>query len=175
MSRTVYLVLALLLLCASVAVVQGAATEELSYDHAQVRHYSSTATITTTAADYTTLQSLLSITPTNGHALRDVRVTIDLDYATTGFADLHTSETIQFCAGRKVDGTNWRIDAEQATTAISGTNADALGGRSVTLIVGDVTAAEDARIYLVMSAEGNSNFTLPYRVSYRGPSRATIE
>lgn len=124
--------------------------------------------------DYTSYVNLMEIAPAASAPIIDAWVVFDLDKATNGFADQHTTETIQFAVARKIDGTNWRIDAERQTTAISGTNADALGGRSVTLNIGPIGETEDVRIYVVMSAENSVDVEFPYVLYYRAASAPTV-
>lgn len=125
-------------------------------------------------SDYTAFVNLVEIAPAASAPIIDAWITFDLDKSTTGFADQHTSETIQFAVARKVDGTNWTIDAESATTAISGTNADALGSRAVTLHIGPIGVTEDVRIYVVLSAENSVDVELPYVLYYRAASAPTV-
>ncbi len=132
------------------------------------------ADIDVSEADYTSFVNLLEIAPAASAPLLDAWIHLDLDKSTTGFADQHAAQTIQFAVARKIDGTNWRIDAETATTAISGTNADALGGRSVTLHIGPVGETEDVRVYVVMSAENSVDVEIPYLIQYRAASAPTV-
>lgn len=129
------------------------------------------ADIDESEADYTSYQALLTLTPAAGAPLRDVKVVIDLDKVTTGWADRGTTETIQFAIARKVDGTNWRRDTNNATTAVVANNADDL---AVTLDIGAVGVTEEARIEVVLSAEVGADTELPYVVYYAASADPTI-
>ena len=122
-------------------------------------------------ADYTAFQTLVTIVPVATAPLSSAQIVFDLAKATTGFAAGHAAETLQFAVARKVDGTNWRTDAEQITTAISGTNA-AL--RSVTLTIGDVGISEEVRVMVVMSAENSVDIEMPFAFSYRAIAAPTV-
>lgn len=127
--------------------------------------------IDVSAAVYTGWIALLTIAPPTGEVLTDVEVVFDLAKATTGFAAVHTSETIQFAVQRKVDGTNWRTEATSVTTAISGTNAAA---GATKLVIGTVGPQEQVRIAVKLSAEvGDTEF--PYALTYRGETPTITE
>jgi hypothetical protein len=129
-----------------------------------------TADIDVSAGDYTAFLNLVTVAPATGAPLANVQIVFDLALATTGFAALHTTETIQFAVARKVDGTNWRTDAEQVTTAITGTNA---AGRSVTLDIGGVGVSEQVRIMVVLSAEA-ADTELPFALIYSASAAPTV-
>lgn len=114
---------------------------------------------------------LLTIAPGTGAPLFDARVVLDLAKATTGFAAVESSATIQFRVARKVDGTNWRGDTASETTAISGTNA---ASHSIEIKLGDVTETEGCRIEAKMSADATSDMEVPYAVIYKALSAPTI-
>lgn len=118
----------------------------------------------------TTAWDILTIAPATGAPLMNCKVVFDLNKATTGFGAVETTATIAFSIGRKVDGTNWRFSAASATV----TGTVAATGRSVEIDVGDVGVTEQCRIYAVMSADATSDMVLPYVVSYRSRSAATI-
>lgn len=162
------------LVLAAVAIFVGvgnaADTQKRWFDGSLIQVHTSTTYVDVSAATYTSATVLLTMAPPSGNAAHDVSVTIDLDKATTGFNDGYSSETIQFLVGRRVDGSNWRVDAQNSTTAISGTNANT---RSVTLNVGTVTPDEGLRIYVILSAE-QGDVALPYVVTYRAPLRMTF-
>lgn len=122
-------------------------------------------------AENTGWVALTTIAPAAGAPLFDVRVIYDLAKATTGFAAVESSATIQFRVARKVDGTNWRGDTASETTAISGTNA---AGHSIELKVGDIGVTEQARIEIKMSADASGDIELPDNVVYKGMSAPTI-
>ena len=120
--------------------------------------------------------ALLTITPATGAPLRDVVVCLDLDKATTGYAAVESTATIQFRIARKIDGTNWRGDetgslADMLTAAISGDNAD---GMMAELHLGSVGVAQAARIEAKMSADASGDITFPYIVMYEATTAATI-
>lgn len=114
---------------------------------------------------------LLTITPAAGAPLRNVRVVLDLAKATTGFAAVESTATIQFRVARKVDGTNWRGGQAVLAAALSGTLA---AGRSVEIDVGAVGVTQEARIELIMSADATADMEIPYTVSYEGMTAPTI-
>jgi hypothetical protein len=114
---------------------------------------------------------LMTIAPAAGAPLFDVEVEVDLAKATTGFANVETSATIQFRVARKIDGTNWRGDAASVTTAISGTNA---AGCSQKVRVGDVGVTQQARIELKMSADATGDMEFPDNVRYKAIAAPTI-
>lgn len=118
----------------------------------------------------TTAFVLLTIAPAAGAPLNDVEVLLDLAKATTGFAAVESTATIQFRIARKVDGTNWRSEPYEAA-ALSGTLAAA---RMVRMNVGRIGVTEQARIEAVMSADATSDMEIPYAVHYRGHTAPTI-
>lgn len=120
--------------------------------------------------DYTGFITLMTITPAAGAPLADAQIVFDLAKASTGFAAGHSTETIQLAVARKIDGTNWRTDAEQATTAITGTNAAA---RSVTLTIGSVGVSEEVRIMVILSAEA-ADTEIPFALAYSAKAAPTV-
>lgn len=122
-------------------------------------------------AENTNWVALLTIAPAAGAPVFDARVILDLAKATTGFAAVETTATIQFRVARKVDGTNWRGDAGSVTTAISGTDA---AGCSIEIPVGDIGVAEQARIELKMSADATADMEFPDNVVYKAIAAPTI-
>lgn len=112
---------------------------------------------------------LLTIAPT--HPVRGCRVIFDMAKATTGFAAVESTATIQLRVARKVDGTNWRGNQFSETTALSGTNAAA---QSIEIDVGVVNATEGARIEALMSADATADMELPYVVYYEGSVAPTV-
>lgn len=128
------------------------------------------ADIDISEVDYTSYQVLVTIIPAATAPLSDVQIVFDLAKATTGYAAGHTAETLIVAAARKIDGTNWRTDAEQLTTAISGTNAALT---SITLPLGDVGVTEEVRIMVILSAE-NADTEIPFALSYRAIAAPTV-
>lgn len=122
-------------------------------------------------AENTAWFPMVTITPVAGGPLRDVRVALDLAKATTGYAAVESSATIQFRIARKIDGTNWRGASGSETTAISGTNA---AGHSIEIAVGSVGVTEEARIEAKMSADATGDIEIPYVVTYEGPIAPTV-
>ena len=104
------------------------------------------------------------------YPLADVEIWLDLAKATTGFAAVETSITVQLAVARKVDGTNWRREA-YAEAALSGTNA---AGRMAKLTVGSVSANSDLRVYAVFSSDVTSDMEIPYEIAYKGPEAPTV-
>jgi len=165
-------ILALLVVCTHF-LIGGlrAADEDLRwFDVATLRVHTGTTDIDVSAADLTTDTVILTIEPSSGQGLRDVRVTFDLDSATAGWSSSGSTETIQFLVARKIDGTNYRVDPEQATTALSSTNSNL---RSVSILVGDVGVTEACRIIVLEDTE-TIDVELPYVVTYRAPQDATF-
>lgn len=163
-----------LLLAAGLLFASVASATDVSrrlFDREQLQVSTGTATITSTAADFTTWQRAITIVPDANHALYDVVVVIDLDKATTGFTTAYTTGTIVFSTGRKIDGTNWRVATNLITTAISGDNSD---GLSIELNLGNVDPTESVGLYWKVSAESNTNASFPYTIHYRAGVRATI-
>lgn len=172
MSRHSLLALFAALAVALMAAVVGAATTPTqttsrSYDAQVARVASGTITLDISNHDFTAWTNVLTITPASGQALYDVFVVIDLADATTGFAAVHTSETITFAPAHLVDSFN--RDAEKTTTAISGTNA-ATSQVSMTI---PYVPPGGLKVWVKLSAEAGDT-TLPFTVSYRAPSPATI-
>ena len=112
---------------------------------------------------------LVTITPASGAPLAECKVLLDLAKATTGYAAVESTATIQFRVARKVDGTNWR--GGDATSALSGTNA---AGRSIEIDLGAVGEDEEARIEALMSADATSDIEIPRAVIYKALSAPTI-
>jgi len=153
-----------------VGVLWGADSAPKFHDRSQLRVHTGTTDADISAGDLTSQTVCLTIEPAANTALRDVKVVFDLDKATTGWSTNHTTETIQFLVARKVDGTNWRVDIQGATTATSGTASDK---KSMTVDIGAVGPDEDVRVYLILSAEG-LDFELPYVCYYRSHNLATF-
>lgn len=173
MSRTNYfLALLVALTVAFVAAVAGAGTPTAvtarSYDAQTARVASGTITIDVSNHDFTAWTNVLTITPTSGQALSDVLIVLDLADATTGFAAVHTSETITFAPAHLADSFN--RDAQKTTTAISGTNA---ATSQVSIFVERVPPG-GLQVWAKLSAEAGDT-TIPYAVSYTAPAHATIE
>lgn len=171
-----YLVLALILVGALAYQAGATDTDKRLYDRSKLEVSTGTAYINSASADYTAWTNLLEINPTADQALWDVVIVLDLDKATTGFADStgYDTETISFAIARKVDGSNWRTCQNLATTAIAADNAD---DRCVELVVGPVSPDEDLRVMVKLSAEvtgGSSDVGIPYVIYYRSGARATV-
>lgn len=118
----------------------------------------------------TTAWTILTIATPSTHDVHDVDVFIDLAKATTGYAAVESTATIQLAVARSVDGTNYRREPYNEA-ALSGTNA-AL--RMQKLSVGRIAAGESVRIMAVMSADATSDMELPYRIYYRGLAAPTV-
>lgn len=118
----------------------------------------------------TTPYSILTIAAPADAPLADVIVYLDLAKATTGFAAVESSATVQFAVARKVDGTNFRREAYNEA-ALSGTNA---ANRCQRINVGPLAAGETVAIYAVFSADVTADMEIPYQVSYRGQSAPTV-
>jgi len=130
-----------------------------------VRTLTGEADIDVSAAVYTSPVVLLTVALAAGEHMSDVEIHLDLAKATTGFAANNSTETIQFHVERKVDGSNWRMEAAYPATALSGTLAASC---EVRLQVGDVDAASEFRVSVVLSAETGGDVEIPYLLKYRG-------
>lgn len=139
-------------------------------DYLALRTLTGTTDIDDSAQTETTAFPILTIAPATGYPLQDVEVWLDLAKATTGFAAVESTATIQIRVARKVDGTNWRGEPYEAA-ALSGTNA---ASRMVRVQVGKVSVTEQARIEVVMSADATADMEIPYTVVYRGASAPTV-
>ncbi|MCC6315346.1 MAG: hypothetical protein IT337_15185 [Thermomicrobiales bacterium] len=137
---------------------------------AELREASGTTDIDDSAQTESTAFPILTIAPVSGLALYDVEVHLDLAKATTGFAAVETTVTVQFGIERKVDGTNWRREA-YVEAALSGTNA---ASRMAKINVGSIGAVEQARIVALFSADVTADMEIPYRVLYRSLAAPTI-
>lgn len=113
---------------------------------------------------------LLTIAAPAGYDVHDVDVVIDLAKATTGYAAVESTATIQLAAARAVDGTNYRREA-YVEAALSGTNA---ASRCQRIPVGRIPAGQSVRIYAAMSADATADMELPYQVFYRSVGTPTV-
>lgn len=113
---------------------------------------------------------LLTIAAPASYDLHDVDVMFDLAKATTGFAAVESTVTIQLAVARAVDGTNYRREAYNEA-ALSGTNA---ASRMQKLGVGRIAAGETVKIYAVASGDVTADMEIPYRLYYRGMAAPTI-
>lgn len=127
------------------------------------------ADIDVSAADYTSSQALLTITPNDNHAMHDVKVFLDLDKTTTGLDDVDVA-LAGFGIARKVDGTNWRLDIASVKTS---TYDYTPAGGMLSLDLGTILPTEDARIEVVLDAEV-ADVEIPYSVYYRSGATATF-
>ena len=118
----------------------------------------------------TTPYAILTIAPAVGAPLSDCEVILDLAKATTGFAAVESSVTVQFAVARKIDGTNWRREAYQEA-ALSGTNA---ASRAARIYVGTVGVTEQAAIFAVFSADVTADMEIPFAVHYKASAAPTV-
>jgi hypothetical protein len=128
------------------------------------------ADIDVSEADYTAFIALMTITPAAGAPLFDLKVHFDIAKDVTGLVAGYTTETIQFCVSRKIDGTNWRRDRQSYTTA---TAANATGFQGVSVDVGYVGVDEEVRIEVLVSAE-QADVEMPYAAYYKSFAAATF-
>jgi hypothetical protein len=140
------------------------------YEHVRPITIVGSATVTDASQTESTPFAILTVAPAAGAPLADVEVIIDLAKATTGFAAVETSITVQLAISRKIDGTNWRREAYQEA-ALSGTNA-AL--RCQRLVAGSVGVTQQLRIEAVFSADVTTNIELPYIINYKGLVAPTV-
>lgn len=129
-----------------------------------------TTDIDDSAQTESTAFPILTIAPAAGSPMMDVEVWLDLAKATTGFAAVESSVTVQLAVARKVDGTNWRREA-YVEAALSGTNA---ANRMAKLSVGTITVDEGARVYALFSGDVTSDMEIPYRVVGRWLNAPTV-
>lgn len=161
------------ILVGAVALSAGRADESLRFhDRSQIQARSGVAAIDSAAETWTSYAPIVTILPTPGFAMHDVRVVFDLALADDGWAAGATSETIRFAAARRVDGTNWRVDLQQETATVSGTNA---AGRSASLSLGTIGPTEGLTLQAVLSAEVDDVVKIPYVVYYRSGTTATFQ
>jgi len=128
-------------------------------------------------AVYTGFVALLTIAnPSSRNFIEDCWVHFDLAKATTGFAATHSgSKTITFGVGRKVDGTNYRVDHNTQGDRISSAIAEDAGALlGCSIHVGPIGPDEDCVIYVKLSAE-EADCAIPYVVYYRGPAPTITE
>ena len=118
----------------------------------------------------TTAWLLLTIAPQTGYPLTDVEIIIDLAKATTGFAAVESTATIQLALARKVDGSNWRREAYNEA-ALSGTNA---ANRCQRLQAGTVGVDSQLAVFAVLSADATADMELPYVIHYKGGAAPTV-
>lgn len=118
----------------------------------------------------TTPYNILTIAPAAGAPLSDVEIVFDLAKATTGWAAVESTATIQFALARKVDGTNWRREA-YVEAALSGTLA---ANRAMRLFASGVGVTEQLAVFIVTSADVTGDMELPYIINYRGMAAPTV-
>jgi hypothetical protein len=136
----------------------------------QPQVWTGTTDIDDSAQTESTAFPILTIAPADGCPMMDVEILFDLAKATSGFAAVESSVTVQFAIARKIDGTNWRREA-YVEAALSGTNA---AGRMAKLSAGTVTVNEQLRVYAVFSADVTSDMEIPYAVVARTLAAPTI-
>lgn len=144
--------------------------QKLVEDFTEFKVLTGTTDIDDSAQTETTPWPILTIAADAYNSLEDVEVQIDLAKATTGFAAVESTATIQLAVARRVDGTNWRREA-YVEAALSGTNA---ANRMQKIPVGKIAAGESVRIYAVMSADATADMELPYKIVYRGLVAPTV-
>lgn len=137
---------------------------------AKPKFLTGTTDIDDSAQTESTAFPILTVTPQTGCPLVDVEILLDLAKATTGFAAVETSVTVQFALARKVDGTNWRREA-YVEAALSGTNA---ANRMARLQAGSVGVAQELRVYALFSGDVTSDMEIPYVVTYKGYAEPTV-
>lgn len=140
------------------------------YEHLRPKTIVGVTDIDDSVQTESTAFPILTIAPAAGAPMRDVDVIIDLAKATTGFAAVETSITVQFAVERKVDGTNWRREA-YVEAALSGTLA---AGRSAKIPIGNIGITQQARIVALFSADVTSDMELPYIINYCGLAAPTV-
>jgi hypothetical protein len=132
------------------------------------------------AADYTAYVLLLTIAnPSARNFIDDCYVYFDLDKATTGWGAVATSQTLALAVARKIDGTNYRIDANTnlglESPAMTGSVAAVTRGMG--LHVGPIGPSEDCQIFVRLSTEAavSGDVEIPYIVYYQGPAPTITE
>lgn len=156
------------------AVARATDTETRWYDSSEIRTHTGTADVDVSASNYTAaFIALTTITPPSGHAMHDVKLTLDLDKATTGLNAVYVVNTAQVAVQRKVDGTNWRTDVATIHSFVHGSGgADAGATSAYTFDLGTVDTT-GVRIAIKTPSE-SGDCEIPYRVTYRAPARATF-
>lgn len=150
--------------------VSMAEVQSASYEHLRPKTITGTTDIDDSVQTESTPYAILTIAPAVGAPLADVEVVFDLAKATTGYAAVESTATIQFGIARKIDGTNWRREA-YVEAALSGTNA---ANRAMRLNLGSVGVTQAAQIFIVMSADATSDMELPYIINYKGLAAPTV-
>lgn len=140
------------------------------YEHLRPKTITGTATVTDASQTESTAFAIVTIAPAVGAPMADVEIVFDLAKASTGFAAVETSVTVQLAISRKIDGTNWRREA-YVEAALSGTNA-AL--RAMRLHADAIGVTEQLRIEAVFSTDVTSNLIIPYIINYKGLAAPTV-
>lgn len=174
-SYTLIALIALVLVSTTLALVARATdTEARWYDESEIRTHTGTADVDVSASDYTAaFVALTTIAAPTAHAMHDVKITLDLDKATTGLNAVFATNTAQIAVQRRVDGTNWRTDVATIHSFVHGSGgADAGATSAYTFDLGTVDASGVRLAIKVPSESGDCE--IPYRVTYRAPARATF-
>lgn len=127
-----------------------------------------TADIDISESDYTSYQTLLTITPATGYGLADLAIDLDWNKATTGFDKIATAnDTLDAVVMSKIDGTNLRrlMNATQVTANGDGSLTDAESGER--FHVGPVPVGGTIVVKVSVDTE-RDDCEIPYRVTYRG-------
>ena len=147
-------------------------TDYLDPDRGGISPFAITGTtdIDDSAQTETTAFNILEIAPATDNPLQDCVILFDLAKATTGFAAVESTVTVQFALARKIDGTNWRREA-YVEAALSGTNA---ANRAMRLNAGLVGVTEGLRVYALFSGDVTADMELPYVVYGRADTEPTV-
>ena len=140
------------------------------YEHLRPKTITGTTDIDDSVQTASTAFNILTIAPAAGAPLADVEIVLDLAKATSGFAAVESSVTVQFALARKVDGTNWRREAYQEA-ALSGTNAAA---RCQRLQAGSVGVTEQLAVFALFSGDVTADMEIPYAINYKGLAAPTV-
>jgi hypothetical protein len=143
---------------------------DVAYRMSKPKVLTGTTDIDDSVQTETTPYRILTITPAANAPLDDVVIIIDLAKATTGFAAVESTVTLQLAIARKVDGTNWRREP-YSEAALTGTLA---ANRAIKLTVGTVGVTEEVSVFAVFSADVTADMELPYVVYYKGPTAPTV-
>lgn len=113
---------------------------------------------------------LFTLTPASSEALVDLAIDFDWNLATSGFDTAATAgDTLDVAITGKVDGTNYRhlLSGTQVTANGNGSLDDSESGERI--IVGPLHVNETLKAEVKVSVE-RGDFTVPFRVTYRGPT-----
>jgi hypothetical protein len=135
---------------------------------------SGTADIDVSAAVYTALVDLITITP--NAEIQDLIIDLDFDKATTGVNEVATaSDTLNCAVFVAVDGTNYVGVQSMPTVTMSGTAGTITGGviGGYRFKLGYVGASTVVKVRVSVSAE-RADAEIPYVITYQSLVAPTV-